>query len=202
MLSLEKCIKDCLDCESSVAKALKSLKAKRPRQLLNSLLEWEEQDRLVYYKGKLYIPNNKKLCSNIVKFCHDSPAAGHPGKHGTLELVSHLYWWPQMALFIDKYILDCEKCQHYKPAQHSKAVLQPQEIPAELWQHVGINLIMQLPLSNHFNFIAIYMDHYSDQAHLVPCKSNLTAEGTANLYYQDVFCLHGISKKVFSNRNP
>jgi hypothetical protein len=88
---LEKRIKDCLDRESSVAEALKSLKAKGPCRLLNGLLEWEEQDRLVYYKGKLYIPNNKELCGDIVKSCHDSPAAGHPGKHGTLELVSRLY---------------------------------------------------------------------------------------------------------------
>jgi hypothetical protein len=36
---LEKSIKDCLDHESSVAKALKSLKAKGPHWLLNSLLK-------------------------------------------------------------------------------------------------------------------------------------------------------------------
>jgi hypothetical protein len=59
--SLEKRIKDCLDCKSSMAEALKSLKTKGPCRLLNGLLEWEEQDRLVYYKEKLYIPNNKEL---------------------------------------------------------------------------------------------------------------------------------------------
>jgi hypothetical protein len=185
-----------------VAEALKSLKAKGPRRLLNGLLEWEEQDGLVYYKGKLYIPNNKELRGNIVKSCHDSSAAGHPGKHGTLELVSRLYWWPQMASFVDKYVLGCEKCQRYKPAQHPKAVLQPQEVPAGPWQHVGVDLITQLPHSNHYDSIAVYVDHYSDQAHLVPCKSNLMAEGAAKLHYQDVFRLHGIPKKVFSDRGP
>jgi hypothetical protein len=61
---------------------------------------------------------------------------------------------------------------------------------------------MQLPLSNYFDSIAVYVDHYSDQAHLVPCKSNLTAKGAADLYYWDVFRLHRISKKVFSNCGP
>jgi hypothetical protein len=46
--SLKKRIKDCPDCESSIAEALKSLKAIGPRRLLNGLLEWEEQDGLVY----------------------------------------------------------------------------------------------------------------------------------------------------------
>jgi hypothetical protein len=107
-----------------------------------------------------------------------------------------------MASFVDKYILGCERCQRYKPAQYPKAVLQPQEVPAGPWQHVGVDLITQLPLSNHFDFIAVYVDHYSDQAHLVPCKFNLTAESAANLYYRDVFCLHEILKKVFSDRSP
>jgi hypothetical protein len=200
--SLEKRIKDCLDCKSSMAEALKSLKAKGLRRLLNSLLEWEEQNGLVYYKGKLYIPNNKELHGNIIKSCHDSPATGHPGKHSTLELVSCLYWWPQMASFVDKYILGCEKCQRYKPAQHPKAVLQPPEVSAEPWQHVGIDLITQLLLSDHFNSIAVYIDHYSDQAHLVLCKSNLTAKGTTDLHYWDVFRLYGIPKKVLSDHGP
>jgi hypothetical protein len=104
-----------------------------------------------------------------------------------------------MALFVDKYILGCEKCQRYKPAQHPKAFLQPQEVSTGPWQHVSIDLIMQLPFSNHFDSITIYVDHYSDQAHLVPCKSNLTAKGAANIHYRDVFCLHRIPKKVFSD---
>jgi transposase InsO family protein len=41
----------------------------------------------------------------------------------------------------------------------------------------------------------------SDQCHLVPCKSNLTAEGAADIHYSDVFRLHGIPKKIFSDRS-
>jgi hypothetical protein len=88
-----------------------------------------------------------------------------------------------MALFVNKYVLGCEKCQRNKPAQHLKAILQPQEVPTEPWQHVSVDLIMQLLSSSHFNSIAIYIDHYFDQAHLVPCKSNLTAKGAATLHY-------------------
>jgi hypothetical protein len=46
------------------------------------------------------------------------------------------------------------------------------------------------------------VNHYSDQAHFVPCKSNLTAEGVADLHYRDVFQLYGIPKKVFFNHGP
>jgi hypothetical protein len=75
-------------------------------------------------------------------------------------------------------------------------------MPAAPWEHVDVNLITQLPGSNRFNSICVYVNHYSDQCHLVPCKSNLTAEGAANIHYSDVFCLHGIPKKIFSDRGP
>jgi transposase InsO family protein len=36
----------------------------------------------------------------------------------------------------------------------------------------------------------------------VPCKSNFTAKGAADIYYSNVFRLHGIPKKIFSDRGP
>jgi hypothetical protein len=89
--ALEQKIRDCSDCEVEVAQALEVLRKKGPRKLVNNLLEWEELDGLLYYKGKLYILNNKELHAEIIKTCHDTPTTGHPGKHGMLELVSRHY---------------------------------------------------------------------------------------------------------------
>jgi hypothetical protein len=68
------------------------LHKKGPRRLVNNLLEWEELDGLLYYKGKLYIPNNKELRAEIIKTCHDMPTTGHPSKHRMLELVLRHCW--------------------------------------------------------------------------------------------------------------
>jgi hypothetical protein len=201
-LALEQKIRDCTDREVEVAQALEVLRKKGPCRLVNNLLEWEELNELLYYEGKLYIPNNKELRAEIIKTCHDTLTTGHPGKHGTLELVLRHYWWPKMGASVEQYVLGCNKCQRYKLAQHPNATLQPHETPAALWEHVGVDFITQLPGSNGFNSICVYVDHYSDQCHLVPCKSNLTAEGAANIHYSDVFCLHGIPKKIFSDRGP
>ena len=200
--ALEKKIRDCTDRKTEVAEALKVLQKKGPTRLVNGTLEWEEADGLLYYKGKLYIPNNTELRGEILKSCHDSPLAGHPGKHGTLELVSQYYWWPKMAAFCEKYVLGCEQCQRYKPAQHPRAILQPQEVPTRPWDHIGVDLITQLPQSRGFDSVAVYVDHFTDQTHLIPCKSTITAEGVADLHYKEVFRLHGVPKKVYSDRGP
>jgi hypothetical protein len=48
--------------------------------MLDGTLEWEEEDGLVYFRGKLYIPPDVALRQDIVKSCHDAPTAGHPGQ--------------------------------------------------------------------------------------------------------------------------
>lgn len=185
-----------------MAQALDLLRKKGPRRLVNGVLEWEEQDGLLYYKGKLYIPNDKELRGQIIKTCHNAPTAGHPGKHGTLELVTRHYWWPKMASSVEQYVLGCNRCQRVKPAHHPKATLQPQPVPSGPWENIGVDLIGPLPMSNGFDMIAVYVDHFSNQCHLVPTTSTVTAEGIADIHYRDVFRLHGIPRKIYSDRGP
>jgi hypothetical protein len=89
--ALEQKIQDCSDHKVEVAQALEVLHKKGPCRLVNNLLEWEELNRLLYYKEKLYIPNNKELRAEVIKTCHNTPMTGYPGKHGMLELVSRHY---------------------------------------------------------------------------------------------------------------
>jgi hypothetical protein len=128
-LELEQKIRDCSNHKVKVTQALKVLCKKGPRRLVNNLLKWEELDRLLYYKEKLYISNNKELHANIIKTCHNTPTTGHPGKHGTLELVSCHYWWSKMGASVEQYILGCDKCQRYKPTQYPNTMLQPHKTP-------------------------------------------------------------------------
>jgi len=62
--------------------------------------EWSEDDGVLRFRGKIYIPQNLDLRRWIVSLCHDTKVAGHPGCWKTLELVSRNYWWPQMSRYI------------------------------------------------------------------------------------------------------
>ena len=77
--------------EAEVIKGLKSIDKHAPRALTDGTMLWEEEDGLVFYKGKLYISNNCAPRKDIEKLCHDAPLAGHAGKNGTLELVQRNY---------------------------------------------------------------------------------------------------------------
>jgi hypothetical protein len=163
---------------------------------------WEEDNGFVYYKGRLYVPNDCKLRQDVVKSCHDNILAGHLGKNGTTELVSRYYWWPCMAGFISAYVEGCNRCQRYQKDLHPKALIQPQEVPEGPWQTIGIDLIGPLPVSRGKDAILNIVDHYTKQIHLFPVTTQLTADGVASIYFKQVFPLHGIPKKIISDRGP
>ena len=107
-----------------------------------------------------------------------------------------------MGAFVDAYVRGCDICQRYKTARHPSATLQPQDVPSQPWEIIGVDLITQLPTSNGFDSICVYVDHLTDLTHLVPCTTKLTAEGAAELHYRDIFRLHDMPKKVISDRGP
>jgi len=53
-------------------------------------LTWKE-DGVMYIKGRIYVPNNKKIKEEILKENHDLVDVGHPGQHRMLELIKRTY---------------------------------------------------------------------------------------------------------------
>jgi hypothetical protein len=77
--------------------------------------DWLESDGLVTWKGRVYIPVDRKLREDIIRKHHDSLTAGHPGRYKTHELITRDYWWPRILSDIRRYIDGCESCQRTKP---------------------------------------------------------------------------------------
>ena len=200
--TLDDDIRNATEQDSEVVLALKLLRDHGPQQLTSGLTDWEEREGLIFYKGRVYIPKDANLRRRILQLCHDSLATGHLGRRGTLELVNQLYWWPGMTTFVNKYVASCDTCQRSKPARHSRSTLQPHDVPDGPWQTVGIDLITGLPSVEKYDVIAVYIDHYSKQVHVVPTTSEVDAEGMADIHYREIFRLHGIPTKVVSDRGP
>ncbi|KAJ3515859.1 hypothetical protein NMY22_g14343 [Coprinellus aureogranulatus] len=86
--------------EAEVLKGLAELEKNGPKRLANGLPDWSEEDGLVFHKGRIYVPSDLELRQAVLKQCHDDPTAGHPGEHGTYELLSRSFWWPQARAFV------------------------------------------------------------------------------------------------------
>ena len=76
---LVKRIREQQTMEDNVRQAVAKAKKLGPKLLSKGLEDWNTEDGLLLYKGRIYVPNDKQLRANIVKIHHDGPVAGHPG---------------------------------------------------------------------------------------------------------------------------
>jgi hypothetical protein len=72
--------------EDTISKAVKDLKTTRSRSVRSA--EWNLIDGVLYFRGKIYVPDYLDLRRRIVSLYHDTRVAGHSGRWKTLELVS------------------------------------------------------------------------------------------------------------------
>ena len=98
--------------DEQVVKAVEAMK-KAGVKTLNGR-EWEIEQDLILWQGKVYVPKNDKLRLEIVRLHHNTPIGGHGGQWKTMELVTQNYWWPGITKFIKTYVGGCDKCQRNK----------------------------------------------------------------------------------------
>ena len=165
-------------------------------------LTWEE-DGVVYIERRIYIPNNKRIREEILKENHDSVDVGHPGQHRMLELLKRTYWWPGLKENVKKYIQRCFKCQQNK-VQHQRKVeeLYPLEILQGPWQGISIDIIGPLPKLNRMDAIVVIVNQFTKMIQLKATMMNISLEGIAKIYSDDIWKLHGVPKKILSDRGP
>jgi hypothetical protein len=200
---LKKQIQEATTMEDEVTKALPIIQRNGPRALSKGLQEWNYEDNLILYRGKVYVPKDLELRREIVKQHHNPPIMGHPGHYQTLELVSRTYWWPGMSQFIKNYVKGCATCQQTKINTHpTKEPLHPTEIPTKPFQIITQDLVTGLPESDGYDSILVITDRSTKTIITEPCNTTIDANGVADILIKSVFCKYGPAEKIISDRGP
>ncbi|KAB5587482.1 Retrotransposable element Tf2 [Ceratobasidium theobromae] len=163
--------------------------------------DYKLEDGLLFYQGRIVVPDEVDLKHELLSHFHDSPAAGHQGQARTLEQISRHYYWPAMKFQVNRYVDSCEICQRSK-GQEKRFALQPLPVPEGPWEDISYDFIVKLPKSSGFDSILVVVDRFSKMAHFIPCKEASTAEDVAELFLKHVWCLHGTPKQTVSDRGP
>jgi hypothetical protein len=66
-----------------------------------------EDDRIIMYKNRIYVPNVRDLKLMILNEMHNVPYVGHPGYHKIVAVVKSHYFWLGMKKDIAEYIAIC-----------------------------------------------------------------------------------------------
>jgi len=162
--------------------------------------DWELEDGLLYYKGRLFVPSKEELLTEIAKGCHDSKVAGHFGQEKTIELVTTNFHWEKLREWINDYVRSCDECQHYKSPRHGKyELLQPLEVPYAAWTSISVDFLTQLPESQGQTQIMVVVDRFTKMAHFIGLAKNVTAKDVADTFLKEVWKLHGLPSEIVSD---
>nr|AAV43974.1 putative polyprotein [Oryza sativa Japonica Group] len=162
----------------------------------------EDEQGTVWLGERISVPENKELKDTIMKEAHETLHSIHPGSTKMYQDLKQQFWWASMRREIAEYVALCDVCQRVK-AEHQKpaGLLQPLKIPEWKWEEIGMDFITGLPrTSAGHDSIWVVVDRLTKVAHFIPVKTTYTGHKLAELYMARVVCLHGVPKKIVSDR--
>eukprot|EP00253_Pinus_taeda_P010363 PITA_10363 len=186
--------------ENKVADAL----SRKQSAKKDSQQEYEVDDAgRIYFKKRLYVPNQSRIKNLIMDEFHVSHYAGHPGYQKMITAIRKEYFWPGMKKNIIEYLSQCLECQQIKAEhQHPAALLQPLQILEWKWEVISMDFITGLPKTKKNNdSIFVVVDKLSKAAHFIPVQSTYRAAQIAHIFMQNIFRLHGLPKSIISDRD-
>lgn len=161
------------------------------------------EDGSILRRGCKVVPSVNHVIAEVIHSHHDTQVAGHPGVKNTLERIQRSYWWPTIQNDVEKYVKSCQTCQATKiDNSKRRAPLHPNPVPSQNWEYISVDMITGLPEDQGYNAILVVVDTKSKDFHAIPCRDSLTSEQYATLYRDKIFTVHGLSKRIYSDRGP
>jgi hypothetical protein len=150
------------------------------------------------------VPDVKEIHELILREAHDSTYSIHPGCTKMYQDLKTHFWWHGMKRDVAEYVALCGTCQRVK-AEHQRPVglLQPLKIPEWKWEEIDMDFTVGLPRTQHeYDSIWGIVDCLTKVAHFIPVKTIYTRAKFVELYMSRIVCLHGVPKRIVSDRGP
>jgi hypothetical protein len=103
---------------------------------------------------------------------------------------------------VRQYVSNCRTYRRIKARRNRhQGLLQPLPIPERSWQHISINFITHLPLSNRFDVVLVIVDRLTKMRYYVPCYMTDNAEDVSHIFIREIYRLHSAPVSVVSDRD-
>ena len=155
-------------------------------------------DGFLFKGNQLCIPDSS-LRLKIIKELHGE---GHVGRDRTLQLVQASYFWPTMRKEVEQYVKRCRICQVSKGTATNAGLYMPLPVPLQPWVDISMDFVLGLPRTQRGNdSIFVVVDRFSKMVHFIACKKTTDAVNVAQLFFRDVYRLHGLPSSIVSDRD-
>ncbi len=177
---LRRHIWECPEKDVEVCGALNMILTIGPHLLVKNLQEWNYNNSIVLFWGKVYVLNNLKLQRDIAKMHHNLVAPGHPGRFNM--------WWPGMLVFVQDYFNGCATSQMSKPSNHpAHVLLVPNKISERPFGTITTNFITDLSECEGHNAIYCVVNQLTKGVVVSPYCKTINTDGTVDILLEGTF---------------
>lgn len=114
---------------------------------LNSVMKGAED--VIRYEGRLCVPKNEELRSEILHEAHHLNYTIHLGITMMYQEMKRIYWCPGMKKDVVEFVEKCITCQRLKfEHQRPRGQLQPIGVPTWKWEDIICDFLVRLPRTN------------------------------------------------------
>jgi hypothetical protein len=161
---------------------------------------WRVVDGLVLRANRVYIPPKLALLPDVLQIAH---SAGHEGIQKTLQRLRQDFGVEHDSSLVRDFVRSCLVCQRNKTeALHPAGLLQPLEVPSQVWFDIAMDFIKGLPRVHDKSIILTVVDRFSKHAHFIALSHPYTAMQVAKAFFDAIVCLHGFPSSIVSDRDP
>jgi hypothetical protein len=142
------------------------------------------QDGFLFRANRLCIPvGSVRLL--LLQEAHEGGLMGHFGAKKMEEVLSTHFFWPKMGRDVERFVCRCTTCQK-----------------AKLWLNPH-GLYMPLPVRSipWADSIFVVVDRFSKMAHFIACHKSDDVVHIADLFFQEIVHLHGMSSTIVSDQD-
>ncbi|KAK1661293.1 hypothetical protein QYE76_049452 [Lolium multiflorum] len=104
---------------------------------------------------------------------------------------------------VQDWVRSCETCQRNKmETLRPASVLQPLDVPSQVWADISMNFIEGLPKVGGKSVILTVVDRFSKYAHFIALGHPYTASSVARAFFDGIVRLHGFPSPIVCDRDP
>ena len=106
--------------------------------------EFHIVDGFLFRGEKLCVPHTS-LREALLKVEHSGGLAGQFRQDKTLEILSSIYYWPQLQKETNNFVKRCAICQTAKGTSTNAGLYNTLPIPMSIWEDLSVDFLLRLP---------------------------------------------------------
>ena len=192
--------------QRELGKLMANLEGEATNQIAADIVEkYVLQQGCLYYldesraevKTRLVVPASMKR--EALYLSHDTPLGGHFGVRKTLERSREMFFWPNQADDVKRYVQQCQVCQKRNVVGLQRAKIGQLPMVTRPLERVGIDLIGKISPSLSGNqYVLTIVDHMTRFVQAYPLR-NKNSETVAHAFL-DFVCRYGCPEHIVSDR--